>query len=79
MSAHKFTVSLKSFLIDSFMCMQAITKASYSHLGIGDGNVDWVKVVESLKRIKFSGVIVVESEWKVEEGIQELIGILKNT
>jgi len=43
-----------------------------SHLGIGEGNIEWTKVAKSLKRIKYQGIIIVESEEKVEESIQKL-------
>jgi len=43
-----------------------------SHLGIGEGNIEWTKVAKSLKRIEYQGIIIVESEEKVEQSIQKL-------
>jgi len=43
-----------------------------SHQGIGEGDIDWRNVAESLKNVNYRGVIVVESERKVEESIQTL-------
>jgi len=41
-----------------------------SHLGIGHGNIDWKAVAEALKRIKYKGLIMLESIEHVEESLQ---------
>jgi len=43
-----------------------------SHLGIGEGSIDWIKVAESLRLAKYQGIIVMESEKKVEESVRRL-------
>lgn len=47
-----------------------------SHLGIGEGNIDWNKVAASLKNINYRGVVIVESERKTGESIQKLAEVL---
>jgi sugar phosphate isomerase/epimerase len=42
------------------------------HLGLGDGIIDWLKIVRAFKKISFKGMLVVESEKNVEESIQKL-------
>jgi sugar phosphate isomerase/epimerase len=42
------------------------------HLGLGDGIIDWLKIVRAFKKISFKGTLVVESEKNVEESIQKL-------
>jgi len=47
-----------------------------SHLGIGYGNIDWIRVVEELKKIGYQGVITIESASKIGESIQTLKKLL---
>jgi sugar phosphate isomerase/epimerase len=42
------------------------------HLGIGYGNIDWAKFVETLKKIEYSGTLITESVFNVEESTQKL-------
>jgi len=42
------------------------------HLGIGYGTVDWASVTKAIKRMRYSGVIVLESIERVEESLQIL-------
>jgi sugar phosphate isomerase/epimerase len=42
------------------------------HLPIGDGRIDWGRVVKAAKSMGFSGWIVVESYCKVEESLDRL-------
>jgi len=43
-----------------------------SHLGIGYGTVDWASVTRAIKRMGYSGVIMLESIERVEESLQTL-------
>jgi len=43
-----------------------------SHRGIGHGNINWKAVAEALKRIKYKGLIMLESIENVEESLQTL-------
>lgn len=43
-----------------------------SHLGIGHGTIDWEDVAKLIKKIKYSGVITLESVEHVEESLQTL-------
>jgi len=43
-----------------------------SHRGIGRGNIDWKAIAEALKRIKYKGLIMLESIEHVEESLQTL-------
>jgi sugar phosphate isomerase/epimerase len=43
-----------------------------AHNGIGYGNIDWKTVAEALKRIKYKGLIMLESIEHVEESLQTL-------
>jgi len=47
---------------------------SDTHHGIGHGTVEWRRVAESLKRIKYSGNVMLESIDHIEESLQ----IMKN-
>jgi len=49
-----------------------------SHLGIGEGNIDWKKVADSLKNVNYRRVIVVESESGVGKSIETLKEFLSN-
>ena len=42
------------------------------HLGIGYGTVNWASVAEAVKRMRYNGVIVLESIEHVEESLQNL-------
>ena len=42
------------------------------HLGIGHGTVDWASVTKAIKRMRYSGVIMLESIEHVEESLQTL-------
>lgn len=46
------------------------------HLGIGDGKINWQNLVQSLKRINYSGIIMVESIFKVPESLKKLQQLL---
>lgn len=43
-----------------------------SHLGIGHGTVDWENLAKLIKKMKYSGVIMLESVEHVKEGLQTL-------
>ena len=49
------------------------------HLGIGEGTVNWTKVAEKIKEIKFNRGIVVESVQKVEESLETLRKFFSNS
>jgi sugar phosphate isomerase/epimerase len=49
---------------------------SDQHMGIGYGTVDWQKVVETLKRMNYGGVVVVESVEHVQESMKKLKQLL---
>ncbi len=42
------------------------------HLGLGYGTVNWKTVAEAIKKIGYSGVIILESVEHVEESLQTL-------
>ncbi|MGB9854055.1 MAG: sugar phosphate isomerase/epimerase family protein [Candidatus Bathyarchaeales archaeon] len=46
------------------------------HLGIGFGTVNWEKVAKALKRVSYSGTIVVESVEHVHESLRRLEALL---
>ena len=48
------------------------------HLGLGDGNIDWQKIVSAFKKISYKGTLVVESAKNVEESIQKLKTLLND-
>jgi len=43
-----------------------------SHLGIGYGTIDWVDVARMIKEIKYSNIVMLESNEHVEESLQTL-------
>ncbi len=43
-----------------------------AHLAIGDGTIDWTDVAKALKRISYSGVVMLESLNHVEESLRKL-------
>jgi len=42
------------------------------HLGIGYGTIDWSSVAKALARVKYNGLIILESEEHVKESLQKL-------
>ena len=42
------------------------------HLGIGYGTVDWNSVVKALEKVKYNGLVILESVEHVEESLQKL-------
>lgn len=48
------------------------------HLGLGDGNIDWQKIVRAFKKISYKGTLVVESAKNVEESVQKLKTLLND-
>jgi len=42
------------------------------HRGIGHGTVDWRRVADSLRRIKYNGIVMLESIEHIEESLQAL-------
>ncbi len=42
------------------------------HLAIGHGTINWASVAKTIKRVKYSGVIMLESIERVEESLQTL-------
>lgn len=48
------------------------------HLGLGDGNINWSKIVRAFRKISFKGTLVVESEKNVEESIERLRALITN-
>jgi len=49
---------------------------SDQHLGIGYGNIDWKKVATLIKKISYSGIIIVESVEHVEQSVLKLKNLL---
>lgn len=49
---------------------------SDQHLGIGHGNVNWKKTAASIKKISYTGIVVVESVEHVEQSMSRLRGLL---
>jgi len=43
-----------------------------SHRGIGHGNIDWNAIADALKRIRYRGIVMLESIDHVEESLQTL-------
>lgn len=46
------------------------------HLGIGYGTVNWPQFVEDIKKIRFKGVIMVESYYNVKESVARIRQLL---
>jgi len=46
------------------------------HLGIGYGKIDWQKLTQSLKQIRFNGIIMIESVFNVPESLTKLRQLL---
>jgi len=42
------------------------------HLGVEDGNIDYIRFAETIKKIDYNNAVVVESMYKVTESIQKL-------
>jgi len=47
-----------------------------SHFGIGKGNIDWQNFAKDVKRMRFRGVIMVESILEVRQSLQNLRELL---
>jgi sugar phosphate isomerase/epimerase len=43
-----------------------------SHRGIGHGNIDWKAIADALKRIRYKGLIMLESIENIEESLQTM-------
>jgi len=43
-----------------------------AHRGIGHGNIDWKAIAEALKRIRYKGLIMLESIENIEESLQTM-------
>jgi len=43
-----------------------------SHHGIGHGNIDWKAIAEALRRIRYKGLIMLESIDNIEESLQTM-------
>jgi len=48
------------------------------HLGIGSGNIEWLKVVKMLKKIGYEGTLMVESEKNIKESLERLKTLLQS-
>ncbi|MCW4019852.1 MAG: sugar phosphate isomerase/epimerase [Candidatus Bathyarchaeota archaeon] len=48
------------------------------HLGIGDGNIDWSKLVKTFKKIDYKGTLIVEAEKNAEESLETLRTLVHN-
>lgn len=48
-----------------------------SHLGIGFGNIDWLRLIKAFKKINYDGILLVESKKNVEESIRMLKNLVK--
>ncbi len=46
------------------------------HLGIGFGNINWPKFIESLRKANYNGALVIESKNNIEESIRRLRKLL---
>jgi sugar phosphate isomerase/epimerase len=49
---------------------------SDQHLGIGYGKIDWQQLAQSLKQIRFNGIIMIESVFNVPESLTKLRQLL---
>ncbi|MEM2401927.1 MAG: TIM barrel protein, partial [Candidatus Bathyarchaeia archaeon] len=49
---------------------------SDSHLGIGFGRIDWIRVISALKEANYRGALTIKSKDNIEESIQTLKKIL---
>jgi sugar phosphate isomerase/epimerase len=47
------------------------------HLGVGDGNINWESFAQTLKANNFSGTVLVESVFNVQEAQQRLGALLR--
>ena len=50
---------------------------SDEHLGIGDGNINWVRVIQAFKEIGYKGALIVESERDVSRSLSRLMRLVK--
>ena len=48
-----------------------------NHLGIGDGNIDWPRVIKAFKSIDYRGTLLIESEKSIEESLRKLETLLE--
>jgi sugar phosphate isomerase/epimerase len=48
-----------------------------SHLGIGFGNIDWLRLIKAFKKINYNGVLIVESKKNIEESLKMLENLVK--
>ena len=48
------------------------------HMGVGDGNIDWPRVIGALRKVNYGGTLVVESEENVDESLRRLKILLQN-
>jgi sugar phosphate isomerase/epimerase len=49
-----------------------------SHLGIGFGSINWVKVLNSLKKMNYRGVLVIESISNVKGSIEKMRKLIEH-
>jgi len=49
-----------------------------SHLGIGSGSINWIRVVDSLKKMNYRSVLVIESIRDVEESIKRVKKLIQH-
>ncbi len=47
------------------------------HLGIGDGNIDWPKVIRAFRNVDYKGTLIIESEKNVEVSLQKLKALVQ--
>ncbi len=48
-----------------------------SHLGIGFGNIDWLRLIKALKKINYDGILLVESKKNIEESLRMLKNLVE--
>jgi len=50
-----------------------------NHLGIGDGNIDWPRVIKAFKSIDYKRTLLIEAEKNVEESLRKLRTLIDGT
>ncbi|RJS85412.1 sugar phosphate isomerase/epimerase [Candidatus Bathyarchaeota archaeon] len=52
---------------------------SDEHLGIGDGNINWRRVIQTFKEINYKGSLIVESVRDVDGSLSRLVRLIRET
>ncbi|MEM2913486.1 MAG: sugar phosphate isomerase/epimerase family protein [Candidatus Bathyarchaeia archaeon] len=48
-----------------------------SHMGIGFGNIEWLRLMKAFKKINYDGILLVESKKNIEESLEMLKSLIK--